>query len=67
MARNLRVQKPVEAGEALNRLPYLASPLLRFNLADERKCKGKHTVDTLDHWNSLQMLETLSLYINSYR
>src|ERR1035441_8196396 len=35
MARNIRVQKPVEAGEALNRLPYLGSPLLRFNLSDE--------------------------------
>ena len=35
MARNIRVQKQVEAGDTLNRLPYLASPLLRFNLSDE--------------------------------
>ena len=35
MARNIGVQKQVEAGDALNRLPSLASPLLRFNLSDE--------------------------------
>src|ERR1035437_394431 len=35
MARNIGVKKPAETGEALNRLPYLASPLLRFNLSDE--------------------------------
>ena len=35
MARNSAVPKPSESSKALNRLPYLASPLLRFNLSDE--------------------------------
>jgi quercetin dioxygenase-like cupin family protein len=35
MVRNKGVHKPVEASKALNRLPYLASPLLQFNLRDE--------------------------------
>ena len=35
MARNLTAHKPGEGSKALNRLPHLANPLLRFNLSDE--------------------------------
>ncbi len=35
MARDSRARKRNESGAALNRLPQLASPLLRFNLSDE--------------------------------
>jgi quercetin dioxygenase-like cupin family protein len=35
MTRNTTARKPEEASEPLNRLPYLASPVLRFNLSDE--------------------------------
>jgi quercetin dioxygenase-like cupin family protein len=35
MATRTAAQKHVEASEALNRLPQLAAPLLRFNLQDE--------------------------------
>jgi quercetin dioxygenase-like cupin family protein len=35
MARSREARKSVEVSKALNRLPYLASPLLRFNLSDE--------------------------------
>lgn len=35
MARNREMRKSVETSKPLNRLPYLASPLLRFNLSDE--------------------------------
>jgi len=35
MARNLTAHKPGEGSKALNRLPHLAKPLLRFNLAEE--------------------------------
>lgn len=35
MARRTAVHKHLEANEPLNRLPYLAAPLLRFNLRDE--------------------------------
>lgn len=35
MTRNTTARKPGEASEPLNRLPHLASPLLRFNLSDE--------------------------------
>ena len=35
MARNLTAHKPGEGSKALNRLPHLANPLLRFNLSEE--------------------------------
>jgi len=35
MTRNATARKPGETSKTLNRLPYLASPLLRFSLADE--------------------------------
>lgn len=35
MAKNREVRKTVETSKPLNRLPYLASPLLQFNLSDE--------------------------------
>ena len=35
MARDLTAHKPGEGSKALNRLPHLANPLLRFNLSDE--------------------------------
>ena len=35
MARNLTAHKPGEGSKALNRLPHLANPLLRFNLPEE--------------------------------
>ncbi len=42
MARNLAIQRPGESSKALNRLPHLANPLLRFNLAEElRQLRSK--------------------------
>ncbi len=35
MARDLTAHKPGEGSKALNRLPHLANPFLRFNLSDE--------------------------------
>ena len=35
MAKNLTTHKPGEGSKALNRLPHLANPLLRFNLSEE--------------------------------
>ena len=35
MTRNPTARKPGQTSKTLNRLPYLANPLLRFNLPDE--------------------------------